>query len=214
VAECAECVARPPAFGTAGDLNALEAPAWSRWAQNILGYFTGTPPVITLEDLVLAAADRPPATLFQRDLGRLGIRDWTNLCLHGARQAADFDPQVARPIYVTAAWGIIAGLRALHFSRELLTRLADELERAAPEAAGIMKTLAEGAPQSPPGALIVVDDPGFVDASGISARQPCLAVLRPQLTEHSNALTWLRAWDVYVIVYNESQADEPDETET
>ena len=102
-----------------GNLNALEAPAWSRWAQNILGYFTGTPPVITLEDLVLAAADRPPATLFQRDLGRLGIRDWTNLCLHGARQAADFDPQVTRPIHVTAAWAIIAGLRALHSSREL-----------------------------------------------------------------------------------------------
>jgi len=198
-------------------LDELVLSAWSRWAQNTLDYFTGTPLVIIYDDLVLAAAGRPPATLFQRDLGGLGIRDWTNLCLHGARQAADVDPQAARPIHLAAAWTIIAGLRALHFNRELLIRLALEfleLESVAPESAAIMKSLTEGAPQSARGALIVVDDPGFVDASGISARQPCLAVLRSQLAEHSNALTWLRARGVYVIVYNESQADEPDETET
>jgi pimeloyl-ACP methyl ester carboxylesterase len=176
--------------------------AWYRWAGNLLAHFSGTAYSIEYEDLLLAAAGRPPATLFQSDLGRFGVRDWTDLCLFATKDT--LQPQSNG----WSAWAIIAGVRALQFDKEVLIRLAEELKPMASESgANFMSSFAEGAQAAPPGALVVVDDPAVVIDSRISNTQPCLAVLRPQLTEYEDALKWL--WDrgVYQTVFNESEVD-------
>jgi hypothetical protein len=176
--------------------------AWDRWARNLLGHFSGTAYSIDYEDLLLAAAGRPPATLFQSDLGRFGVRDWTDLCLFATKDTLHAQSDSS------SAWAIIAALRALQFDKELLSRLAEELKPPTPgSVTNFTSSFAEGARQAPPGALVVTDDPAVVIDSRISNTQPCLAVLRTQLTENEDALKWLRDRGVYQTVFNETEVD-------
>jgi hypothetical protein len=176
--------------------------AWDHWARNLLAHFSGTAYSLDYEDLLLAAAGRPPATLFQSDLGRFGVRDWTDLCVFATKDTLQAQSDSR------SAWAIVAALRALRFDRDLLIRLAEELKPLASESvANFMSSFAEGAQPAAPGALVVIDDPTVVIDSRISNTQPCLAMLRTQLTEHEDALKWLRDRGVYRTVINESQVD-------
>ena len=189
--------------------------AWDRWARNVLAYFDGTAPVIEYEDLLLAVVSRAPATLFQRDLSRLGVRGWTDLCLFATKESLRPQSITTEASDFQSAWAIIAALSVLHFDRDLLIGLVEELRPLTPETvANFMSAFAERAQQASPGALVVIDDPTVVIDSRISTTQACLAVLRTQLTEHEDALKWLSERGVYRTVFNEGQIDASREVQT
>jgi hypothetical protein len=203
-------------------LDAKSATAWQRWGENVLSHLGHgeSAPAIDFDDLVLTVAQRLPAIFFQRNLARLGALDWSRLCLLGAK-AATFRDQPSRwqgPVPdLIPAWTILAGLRALHFDRELLRSLAAELissiaaDRPADGAnSELMREIADGAAAAAPGVLVVVDDTHFV-SEGISRRRPSLIIERHHLLEYEVALRWLHDHRVFAGVASEGQIDERDQ---
>jgi hypothetical protein len=171
--------------------------AWDRWARNLMKYFDGTSPIIEYEDLLLAVAGQPPATFFQRDVGRLRVQDWTDLCLFATKDTLQAESNSR------SAWAIIAALRALKFDRNVLIGLARELASStSADAARLTLSLAEGAGQAPPG-LLVIEDPTV--SLGTPTERPCLLVSETQLTEHDAALKWLSGRGVYETYFFERE---------
>jgi hypothetical protein len=123
----------------------LAPAAWDRWlarAEQVLLQAQTVANDLTYDDLLLAALQQPPATLFRRNLGEMLVSEWSTLVLLGAMTAAGADGAGA------PAWAIIVGLRALQFDAAVLQDLVVALRPPLPAADGAVSGLAPSAAQA------------------------------------------------------------------
>jgi len=165
---------------------------------------------ISFDDLLLAAADVPPSTLFRSKLADMTPADWTRLCLLGAQGAS-------RKVREVPDFFCLAALAALRFGPAIVGRVAEALrpvwDRSDPEEFEriLSAKLAKAGFDShvPPepgeiGVLVIVWDleaprtsrDGFDD-------RPFLLLARGQVSGYAEALTWLKDRGVFDEVLDE-----------
>jgi|SRR3954451_3633176 len=184
----------------ANDPTGRVAWAWARWRRRVRNYLIDGNAIVDpleLDDLVLAVADLPPSNMVRRNLSTMLPYEWTRLALMGV------DP--VRP--TSRDWALVSGLKALHFDRSLLLRLAQELTAQDSPGSMAIRQVAESATASPAGVLVVLEGAALTQFTGLGAR-PCIVLPRSQLTCYAGALTWLQDREVYTDVIDEVPLDE------
>lgn len=176
---------KPAAAPIAADDAGMVERSWAEWLDRVEGHLRGAEPPsgpLAFPNLLLAAADRPPATWFRADLDRMTAAEWTLVVL-GSMQGLSASPP----------WAMIAGLRALGFGLAGLSAARKWIEAKSPAAASadagaILDRMIEGAEARPGGTLIV--------ASSTNGALRWLPAARPMLiVAESTYVTYIAELD-------------------
>jgi hypothetical protein len=178
--------------------------AWSRWSGRVLGHLRGDTgsqiPLVCNDDLLLAAADTLPGSLFRYDLGLVSVNEWSVLVMEGAL------------FKQMPSWTIIAGLHALGFGNPLLESVVKACADRAPDCrvAGDWRKFAAAASTSvASGSLVVTADTAPDAGLPSPGAPPILRLHIGQLARYAEALDWLQTCNPF-----EEVVDDRDETQS
>jgi hypothetical protein len=172
---------------TPADKNAMAESAWTEWRGRVLRYLVSGLSVVdpmSYADLVCAAANLPPGSLFRRDLSAMNSADWTELCLSGF------------PLETSSnrAWTFVAGLCALGFGDRLVRAAADLLPQTDTSFVQDLVKVAMRAETAPAHVLIMRNEAQSLALAPLK-RPPervVLALPRNKLETYNAAFAWLR----------------------
>jgi hypothetical protein len=179
-------------------LSALARSAWPRWLTSTHAYLIGGHPVamrLAYADVVCAAADLHPGNLFRRDLSKMSITEWSELCLSAFPGAVSEQPE---PV-----WPFAVGLRALGFGRAVVLEAWSILPglRGDDPDTSLVDDLTKSTPDNPlPGFVLVMREGGMSIAAtreyrpvrvGQRPGTPVLALPERSLQMYSRVLEWL-----------------------
>jgi hypothetical protein len=178
-------------------LSALARSAWPRWLTSTHAYLIGGHPVAMrlAYAVVCAAADLQPGNLFRRDLSKMSITEWSELCLSAFPGAVSEQPG---PV-----WPFAVGLRALGFGRAVVLEARSILPglRGDDPDTSLVDDLTKSTPDNPlPGFVLVMREGGMSIAAtreyrpvrvGHRPGTPVLALPESSLQMYSRVLEWL-----------------------
>jgi hypothetical protein len=174
--------------------------AWGKWSDRMANHLSrrhDKVPVISYEDLVLAAGDPILSTLFRSDIARMTSTEWTRLCLRGAESAAGGSAE-------TPGWTCCAALVALRFGPDVVWRVQEDLrpiwgERAPSLERFFPSGFTEGSfTANAIRPLIIAPGGSLTPATARGPSRPHLLVADREVLElYCEALTWLKSRGVF-----------------
>lgn len=166
-------------------LNALARHAWGLWEQALPVWLLrrrSLERTFCYDDLLLAAAGRPPGNSFRHDMERVSVADWSLMCamaFPGSGGGSDED--------VVPLWMLVAALFALGFGSDVLAE-AVRLVRWGPH-----PELVNAAPRVAPGILMIMrEEVGSVaDDPAWRGDNPVLALRRDHIVQYAPFIRWM-----------------------
>ena len=161
-------------------------------------------------EVVLAVSNTWPSTLFPRDLKRLTVADWSELCLLA------FAKRRETVLEAQPGWLVVSAMRALGFGREALQAMTQTLNESplpsVPDDPYSLQVMAQRAMAQAPsdrrGVLLIMRaGKSLAETMDYHPRAPIVAMREAALPQCQEFLSWLDERDLIEVVIDEAEID-------